>query len=132
MFYSAQNETQYCRDNQAISAVKAAISKPKTRGYPLIECEFPPLKELNKLGDGSMRSANEVDQVGTPLFFLSFCVPEHADHVYTVMEIHLLSNLYTNCMAGKFGILLQVDQIYCSSTHARSQNMAADQFCVNQ
>lgn len=50
-------------DNQAISAIKAGIAKPKTRGYPLIECEFPPLKELNKLGDGTMRSANEVDQV---------------------------------------------------------------------
>ena len=60
----AQRATSFaCRDTQAISAVKAAISKPKTRGYPLIECEFPPLKELNKLGDGSMRSANEVDQV---------------------------------------------------------------------
>lgn len=56
------------RDQQAISAVKAAIGKPKTRGYPLIECEFPPLARLNKLGDGSMRSANEVDQAN-----LAFC-----------------------------------------------------------
>lgn len=51
------------RDNQAIAAVKAAIGKPKTRDFPLIECEFPPLVALNKMGDGSMRSANEVDQV---------------------------------------------------------------------
>ncbi|KAL3913543.1 MAG: hypothetical protein SGILL_006443 [Bacillariaceae sp.] len=57
------------RDNQAISAVKAAISKPKTKDFPLIECEFPPLKELNKLGDGSLRSANEVDQAN-----LAFCI----------------------------------------------------------
>jgi hypothetical protein len=57
------------RDNQAISAIKAAISKPKTIGFPLIECEFPPLKELNKLGDGSLRSANEVDQAN-----LAFCI----------------------------------------------------------
>lgn len=57
------------RDNQAISSVKAAIASPKTRNYPLIECEFPPLKELNKLGDGSMRSANEVDQAN-----LAFCI----------------------------------------------------------
>ena len=53
------------RDNQAIAATKAAINKPKTSGFPLIECEFPPLKELNKLGDGSMRSANEVDEVSS-------------------------------------------------------------------
>ena len=55
------------RDSQAIAAVKAAIAKPKTRDFPLIECEFPPLVALNKLGDGSMRSANEVDQVSTGL-----------------------------------------------------------------
>jgi hypothetical protein len=51
------------RDNQGISAIKAAIAKPKTKSFPLIECEFPPLAALNKLGDGSMRSANEVDMV---------------------------------------------------------------------
>jgi len=34
---------------------------PKNKGCPLIECEFPPLGALNKLGDGSMRSAMEVD-----------------------------------------------------------------------
>jgi hypothetical protein len=34
----------------------------------LIECEFPPLQALNKLGDGSLRSANEVDKAN-----LDFC-----------------------------------------------------------
>lgn len=56
------------RDNQAIGAVKAAIASPKTAGFPLIECEFPPLQALNKLGDGSLRSANEVDKAN-----LDFC-----------------------------------------------------------
>lgn len=28
----------------------------------MIECEFPPLQALNKLGDGSLRSAKEVDK----------------------------------------------------------------------
>lgn len=51
------------RDNQANEAIQAAIAKPKTPGFPLIECEFPPLAELNKLGDGSLRSANLVDDV---------------------------------------------------------------------
>ena len=51
------------RDNQAITAVKRAIESPKTPSFPLIECEFPPLQALNKLGDGSLRSANEVDKV---------------------------------------------------------------------
>ena len=54
-----------CRDKQAIDSIKAAIKKPKTKSFPLIECEFPPLTELNKLGDGSLRSANQVNDVCT-------------------------------------------------------------------
>jgi hypothetical protein len=49
------------RDSLAIAAVKAAIDRPKTQGFGLIECEFPPLAALNKLGDGSLRSSKEVD-----------------------------------------------------------------------
>ena len=39
------------------------ISLPKTPSFPLIECEPPPLAELNKLGNGSLRSSNLVDDV---------------------------------------------------------------------
>ena len=49
------------RDNQAISGIKAAIKN--YREIPLIECEFPPLGALNKLGDGSLRSAIEAEEV---------------------------------------------------------------------
>uniref|UniRef100_A0A7S2A2Q8 DUF1995 domain-containing protein n=1 Tax=Trieres chinensis TaxID=1514140 RepID=A0A7S2A2Q8_TRICV len=49
------------RDNQAINSVKAAIASPKS-SLPLIECEFPPLQALNKLGDGSLRSAIEAEK----------------------------------------------------------------------
>lgn len=56
------------RDNLATNAIKAALAKPKTAGFPLIECEFPPLQALNKLGDGSLRSSNEVDEAN-----LNFC-----------------------------------------------------------
>jgi hypothetical protein len=52
----------YCSDNQAIAAAKAAIASPRTPSCPLIECEFPPLVALNKLGDGSLQSANQVDK----------------------------------------------------------------------
>lgn len=51
------------RNIQAISGIKAAIKN--TRGIPLIECEFPPLEKLNKLGDGSLRSALEAEEVST-------------------------------------------------------------------
>jgi len=50
------------RDNQAISGVKAAIASPKSSTFPLIECEFPALQALNKLGDGSLRSAIEAEK----------------------------------------------------------------------
>lgn len=49
------------RDNQAIQAVKAAISNPRNPSNPLLECEFPALEALNKLGDGSLRSALEAE-----------------------------------------------------------------------
>jgi hypothetical protein len=58
------------RDQQAIEAVKAAIENPKTPTLPLIECEFPPLEALNKMGDGSLRSANLVDDVSEPTAYL--------------------------------------------------------------
>jgi hypothetical protein len=53
-------------DRQAIAAIQAAILSPSS--YPLIECEFPPLQALNKLGDGSFKSANMVDNAN-----LQFC-----------------------------------------------------------
>lgn len=49
------------RDNQAIRAIQAAIQKPRNPTNPLIECEFPALAALNKLGDGSLRSALEAE-----------------------------------------------------------------------
>eukprot|EP00566_Odontella_aurita_P016075 CAMPEP_0113531976 /NCGR_PEP_ID=MMETSP0015_2-20120614/3793_1 /TAXON_ID=2838 /ORGANISM="Odontella" /LENGTH=275 /DNA_ID=CAMNT_0000430867 /DNA_START=100 /DNA_END=927 /DNA_ORIENTATION=+ /assembly_acc=CAM_ASM_000160 len=54
--------SQKDRDIQAISGVKAAITSPKSPSFPLVECEFPPLERLNKLGDGSLRSALEVEK----------------------------------------------------------------------
>jgi hypothetical protein len=49
------------RDNAAIAAVKAAIQKPRNPSCPLVECEFPALAALNKLGDGSLRSSLEAE-----------------------------------------------------------------------
>lgn len=50
------------RNNQAINGIKTAIKSPRTPSLPLIECEFPVLEALNKLGDGSLRSALEVEE----------------------------------------------------------------------
>lgn len=49
------------RDDAACDAVKSAIKNPRYKNFPLIECEFPPLAALNKLGDGSLRSATEAE-----------------------------------------------------------------------
>jgi len=37
------------------------MDRPRNPSFPLIELEFPPLTQLNKLGDGSLRSALDVD-----------------------------------------------------------------------
>ncbi len=50
------------RDNQAISSIKIAIQKSRSLSYPYIECEFPVLNALNKLGDGSLRSTLEAEE----------------------------------------------------------------------
>lgn len=49
------------RDASAISSVRNALSKPRSATFPLIECEFPSLSSLNKLGDGSLRSSMEAE-----------------------------------------------------------------------
>ena len=52
--------TSAARDTQAILAVKAALN-PSSKASSLIECEFPVLEQLNKLGDGSLRSAKDAE-----------------------------------------------------------------------
>ena len=49
------------RDKSAISSIKNAIQSPRIKKYPYVECEFPVLSSLNKLGDGSLRSSLEVE-----------------------------------------------------------------------
>ena len=49
------------RDVSAIASVRSAIIKPRSATFPLIECEFPSLSALNKLGDGSLRSSMEAE-----------------------------------------------------------------------
>lgn len=55
-------------DGQAISSIQTAIQSPRTPSFPLIECEFPPILSLNKLGDGSIRSSIDVDNAN-----IEFC-----------------------------------------------------------
>ena len=49
------------RHESAISSVRSALSRPRVASFPLIECEFPSLSSLNKLGDGSLRSSIEAE-----------------------------------------------------------------------
>jgi len=59
------------RDSQAIDGIKASIASPRNPSMPLIECEFPALQALNKLGDGSLRSAREAEQVIKSIFLFN-------------------------------------------------------------
>lgn len=70
------------RNKQAIDSIKAAISSPRDPSFRLIETEFPALQALNKLGDGSLKSAMQAEEanlefavkliqsLGAPLPFL--------------------------------------------------------------
>jgi hypothetical protein len=49
------------RNRDMADAVKAAMANPLVPSCRCIECEFPALAALNKLGDGSLRSAMLVD-----------------------------------------------------------------------
>ena len=53
--------TTDARDKIAIESCKKAIESPRSANLPLIELEFPALAALNKLGDGSLRSAIEAE-----------------------------------------------------------------------
>ena len=53
--------TTNARDKIAIESCKKAIENPRSSNLPLIELEFPALAALNKLGDGSLRSAMEAE-----------------------------------------------------------------------
>ncbi|VEU35498.1 unnamed protein product [Pseudo-nitzschia multistriata] len=53
--------TTSARDKAAIESCKKAIERPRNADFPLIELEFPVLAALNKLGDGSLRSAMEAE-----------------------------------------------------------------------
>ena len=73
--------------------------------FCLVECEFPPLAALNKLGDGSLRSANDVDKAN-----VAFCtklirslapVPFLAPTVWLVTSSAASQNL--NNLARKSG-----------------------------
>lgn len=49
------------RNNQMAQAVAAAVRAPRSPSLRLIECEFPAVSALNKLGDGSLQSAQAVE-----------------------------------------------------------------------
>ena len=62
----------------------------------MIECEFPPLVELNKLGDVSLRSANQVDDANLAFvnkLIRGISIPFLGPRVYLIMSSAASSNL---------------------------------------
>ena len=82
------------RDKKAIESIKAAIQNPKNAKFPLIECEFPPLESLNKLGDGSLRSANLVDDVSESVSWL------HTIHTIFSFRAHGTLLIWIDCLSS--------------------------------
>jgi len=57
------------RESRAISSIQKAVRDVKIHKRRIIECEFPALAALNKLGDGTLRSTMEAEDAN-----LSFAV----------------------------------------------------------
>ena len=93
------------RDNQAIASIKASIASPKTPSFPLVEVEFPPLAALNKLGDGSLRSAKEAEDANCAFAVKvakSISIPFVGPKTYILTSSAAPKSLATS-VAGKAG-----------------------------
>ena len=87
------------RDNAAIAAVNAAIKKPRSSACPLIECEFPALTALNKLGDGSLRSTLEAEEANVK--FIAKLINGVSNPFFGPKVSLVMSSSASNALIGK-------------------------------
>ena len=93
------------RDSQAIRSIKAALDSPRSPSFPLVEAEFPVLEALNKLGDGSLRSAKEAETANLQFALKlakSIAIPFVGPKVYIVTS-SAASNSFAASVARKAG-----------------------------
>lgn len=87
------------RDNAAIAAVKAAVQKPRNSACPLVECEFPALQALNKLGDGSLRSSLEAEDANVQ--FINKLIGGISNPVFGPKVTLVMSSSASNALINK-------------------------------
>lgn len=93
------------RDNRAIGSIKAALASPRNPSFPLLEAEFPVLSALNKLGDGSLRSAKEAETANLQFALKlakSIAIPFVGPKVYIVTS-SAASSAFAASVAKKAG-----------------------------
>jgi len=93
------------RDNQAIGSIKAALASPRNPSFRLVEAEFPVLAALNKLGDGSLRSAKEAEAANLQFALKlakSIAIPLLGPRVYIVTS-SAASSSFSASVAKKAG-----------------------------
>ena len=93
------------RDSQAIVSIKAALASPRNPSFPLLEAEFPVLAALNKMGDGSLRSAKEAETANLQFALKlakSIAIPFVGPKVYIVTS-SAASSAFAASVAKKAG-----------------------------
>lgn len=93
------------RDSQAIGSIKAALASPRNPSFPLLEAEFPVLAALNKMGDGSLRSAKEAETANLQFALKlakSIAIPFVGPKVYIVTS-SAASSAFAASVAKKAG-----------------------------
>lgn len=125
--------TTDARDKIAIESCKIAIGNPRASNLPLIELEFPALAALNKLGDGSLRSAMEAENAN--LAFVSKLVsgisPSFNPFVGTKVSI-ALSSSSTNSFKSKTEKAAKKSgaSVVSASSPSLADKVGADGVCI--
>lgn len=124
LFSKISIPTTQTRDKQAISGIKSALSLPKPT---LIECEFPPLADLNKLGDGSLRSSMQAEDANVA--FVSKLVREISTPVIGPKVNVLVSSSASNSFLGKVKSKVK-NGVYSLKDDAAVKELGKNDVCV--
>lgn len=114
--------TATARDKQAISSIKSALSLPRPT---LLECEFPPLSSLNKLGDGSLRSSLQVEDANVA--FVAKLAKEIASPFGPMVAVYVSSSASNSLLAK---VRSKVKNAYSLKDEGIQGNFGKDGVCI--
>eukprot|EP00804_Cyclotella_cryptica_P018937 CCRYP_006443-RA/>CCRYP_006443-RA protein AED:0.40 eAED:0.40 QI:133/1/1/1/1/1/2/344/285 len=115
--------TPTARDQQAISSLKSALSLPRPT---LLECEFPPLSSLNKLGDGSLRSSLQVEDANVA--FVAKLAKELASPFGPMVVVYVSSSA-SNSLVAKVRAKVKKN-VYSLKEEGMQGNVKNDRVCI--